>query len=82
MPPPEEPERPVSASLRTAQLLLSCLYAWKQDSDLDQLCRRKLGLLTPRRPLQFGLMSRTGHMALSLPGWSVIGLNKLFYKSE
>ena len=60
-----------SVSLRTAQLLLSCLHAWGQDKDLDELCRRKLGLLTPKRPLVFGLMSRTGYMALSLPGWSV-----------
>ena len=65
----EEIEKEPSLAMKTAQLLLSCLHAWGQDGDLDRLCRRKLGLLQPRKPLVYGLMSRAGHMALSLPGW-------------
>jgi len=63
-------EIPKSPALVAAQILMSCLHAWGLDSDLDQLCTSKLGLLRPRRPISFGFLSRaSGHMSLSLPGW-------------
>ncbi|KAK3086238.1 hypothetical protein FSP39_015629 [Pinctada imbricata] len=56
-------------TLEIAQLFMSCLHAWGLDPDLDKLCINKLGLLKPRCPISFGLISRTGHMSLMLPGW-------------
>ena len=38
------------------------------DPDLDRLCVNKLGLLRPRCPISFGLLSCQGHMSLMLPG--------------
>lgn len=58
-----------SLTLDIAQLFLSCLHAWGLDPDLDKLCINKLGLLQPRCPIAFGLISRSGHMSLMLPGW-------------
>lgn len=58
-----------SLTLDIAQLFLSCLHAWGLDPDLDKLCMNKLGLLQPRCPISFGLISRSGHMSLMLPGW-------------
>lgn len=66
-----------SLTLDIAQLFLSCLHAWGLDPDLDKLCMNKLGLLQPRCPMSFGLISRTGHMSLMLPGW-----HKLFCQEE
>lgn len=52
-----------------AQLFMSCIHAWGLDPDLDKLGTNKLGLLRPKRPISFGLLSRGGHMSLLLPGW-------------
>lgn len=52
-----------------AQLFMSCIHAWGLDPDLDKLGTSKLGLLRPKRPISFGLLSRGGHMSLLLPGW-------------
>lgn len=54
-------------TMQVAQLLLSQLHAWGLDIGLDQMCQAKLGLLSPIRPAHFGLLSRSGHMALFLP---------------
>ncbi|XP_003744606.1 WD repeat-containing protein 7 [Galendromus occidentalis] len=54
-------------TMQIAQLLLSQLHAWGLDQGLDQVCQAKLGLLLPIRPAHFGLLSRSGHMALFLP---------------
>ena len=58
-----------SLVMEVAQLFISCLHAWGLDPDLDKLCMNKLGLLCPKRPISFGLLSRGGHMSLLLPGW-------------
>jgi len=58
-----------SLTMEIAQLFMSCLHAWGQDMDLDKLCLSKLGLICPKRPIAFGLLSRGGHMSLLLPGW-------------
>ena len=56
-------------TMEIAQLYMSCLHAWGLDPDLDKLCHSKLGLLRPRCPISFGLLSRGDHMSLLLPGW-------------
>ncbi|CAH1778713.1 unnamed protein product [Owenia fusiformis] len=56
-------------TLETAQLLMSCLHAWGLDLDLDRLCANKLGLIRPKCPVSFGLLSRGGHMCLMMPSW-------------
>ncbi|XP_064598877.1 WD repeat-containing protein 7-like isoform X2 [Liolophura sinensis] len=58
-----------SLTMEIAQLLMSCLHAWGLDPDLDKLCIGKLGLVKPKCPISFGLLSRQGHMSLMLPGW-------------
>jgi hypothetical protein len=58
-----------SVVMTTAQLFMSCLHAWGLDLDLDRVCLSKLGMLSPKRPINFGVISRGGHMSLSLPGW-------------
>ncbi|XP_074644307.1 WD repeat-containing protein 7-like [Tubulanus polymorphus] len=58
-----------SLTMEIAQILMSCLHAWNLDPDLDKLCYSKLGLMRPRCPISFGLLSRGGHMSLLLPGW-------------
>lgn len=56
-------------TMEIAQLFMSFLHAWDLDPDLDKLCLNKLGMLRPKCPLSFGLISREGHMCLMLPGW-------------
>ncbi|XP_053401409.1 WD repeat-containing protein 7-like isoform X1 [Mercenaria mercenaria] len=56
-------------TMEIAQLFMSMLHAWGLDPDLDKLCLNKLGLLKPKSPISFGLISREGHMSLMLPGW-------------
>ncbi|KAL5022011.1 hypothetical protein ScPMuIL_001166 [Solemya velum] len=60
---------PVNMTMEIAQLFMSCLHAWGLDPDLDKLCMNKLGLIKPRCPISFGLITRAGHMSLMLPGW-------------
>ena len=67
-------------TMEIAQLFMSMLHAFGLDPDLDRLCLNKLGLLRPRCPISFGLISREGHMALLLPGWHKGVINK--YKSS
>ena len=56
-----------SLAMNIAQLFTSVLHAWGLDCDLDHVCVHKLGLLTPRCPISFGLLSPQGHMSLMLP---------------
>ena len=56
-------------ALEIARLFMSCLHAWGLDPDLDKLCINKLGLLKPKVPISFGLISRNGYMCLMLPAW-------------
>ena len=59
----------INLTMEIAQLFMSMLHAWGLDPDLDRLCINKLGLLKPKCPVSFGLISRAGHMSLMLPGW-------------
>lgn len=43
-----------------AQLLMSLLYAWGLDPDVDKICESKLGLLRPMVPVSFGVISKGG----------------------
>ena len=52
-----------------ARLLLSCLHAWGLDPHLDQMAMTKLGLLSPKQPITYGIPSRGNFMCLLLPGW-------------
>ena len=75
-PPPRPGQRPKHIAMKKrslvmsmAQQFVSALHAWGHDSNLDNTCLSKLGLLQPKLPLAFGLLSRGSHMALLLPGW-------------
>lgn len=70
-PPPKlgQPEPVTSLVMQIAQLYVSLLHAWGLQPDLDKLCSSKLGLICPKRPVSFGLLSRGGHMSLLMPGW-------------
>ncbi|KAK7474852.1 hypothetical protein BaRGS_00033924 [Batillaria attramentaria] len=70
---PDHISVPESMTMEIAQLFMSCLHAWGLDPDLDRLCINKLGLLKPRCPMSFGLLSRQGHMSLMLPAAGSIG---------
>ncbi len=58
-----------SLTMHITQFCMSVLHAWGQDSDLDQLCISKLGMIKPKMPIDFGILSRGGHMSILLPGW-------------
>lgn len=55
--------------MEVAQLLLSLLHSWGLDANLDTVCETQLGLLRPRVPLSFGVLSKGGYMSLMLPTW-------------
>lgn len=46
--------------MEIAQLLMSLLYAWGLDSEIDKICETKLGLLRPMIPVSFGVISKGG----------------------
>ncbi|XP_023324405.1 WD repeat-containing protein 7 isoform X4 [Eurytemora carolleeae] len=60
----------INLTLEIGQLLLSLLHAWGLDKDLDKVALTKLGLLKPRFPVSFGLVSGAGGMSLVLPTWN------------
>jgi len=47
-------------TMEIAQLLMSLLYAWNLDSEVDNICETKLGLLHPMIPVSFGVISKGG----------------------
>jgi outer membrane murein-binding lipoprotein Lpp len=59
----------INLTLEIGQLLLSLLHAWGLDKDLDIVATSKLGLLRPRVPVSFGILSKGGVMSLPLPTW-------------
>lgn len=59
----------INLTLEIGQLLLSLLHAWGLDKDLDKVALSKLGLLRPRVPVSFGILSKGGVMSLPLPTW-------------
>lgn len=48
-------------TMEIAQLLLSLLYAWGLDLEIDKICEVKLGLLRPMIPVSFGVVSKGGN---------------------
>jgi len=46
--------------MEIAQLLMSLLYAWGLDFEVDKICETKLGLLRPMIPVSFGVISKGG----------------------
>ncbi|XP_050439135.1 WD repeat-containing protein 7 isoform X2 [Adelges cooleyi] len=70
-------------TMEIAQLLMSLLYAWGLDPDVDKICEAKLGLLRPMIPVSFGVISKGGFMSLLLPTWqSSIDLDDNFVKNS
>ena len=57
----------VDSAIDIAQIIVSCIHAWGLDINIDNLCKERLGLLVPRAPVSFGVLSQHGHMALHLP---------------
>ncbi|XP_063170394.1 WD repeat-containing protein 72 [Candoia aspera] len=53
-----------------AKLLLSCIFPWGVNRELDSLCVRYLGILRLFSPVSFGRLSKDNYLALMLPGWS------------
>ena len=61
----------INLTLEIGQVLLSLLHAWGLDKDLDKVAISKLGLLKPKAPVSYGLMSKGGIMSLMLPTWKM-----------
>ena len=59
----------INLTLEIGQVMLSLLHAWGLDKDLDKVAISKLGLLRPKVPVSYGLMSKGGVMSLMLPTW-------------
>ncbi|XP_069766872.1 WD repeat-containing protein 72-like isoform X3 [Narcine bancroftii] len=59
----------VNVATDVAKLLISCLFPWGVDRDLDELCVKHLGMFQPRCPVSFGLLSQDDYLSLLLPGW-------------
>ncbi|KAM3722833.1 WD repeat-containing protein [Dirofilaria immitis] len=53
--------------LDVAKLCMSLLYAWTLDTDLDDVCLKKLRLVKPSIPLSFGVESRSGYLVIYMP---------------
>ncbi|XP_042231958.1 WD repeat-containing protein 7-like isoform X8 [Homarus americanus] len=56
-------------TLQIGQMLMSLLHSWGLDGSLDQTCENILGLLKPRVPVSYGLISKSGYMSLFMPTW-------------
>ncbi|XP_069954454.1 WD repeat-containing protein 7 isoform X5 [Cherax quadricarinatus] len=56
-------------TLQIGQMLMSLLHSWGLDPSLDHTCEHILGLLKPRVPVSYGLISKSGYMALFMPTW-------------
>ncbi|XP_042885896.1 WD repeat-containing protein 7-like isoform X4 [Penaeus japonicus] len=56
-------------TLQIGQVLMSLLHSWGLDPSLDQTCEHILGLLKPRVPVSYGLISKSGYMSLLMPTW-------------
>ncbi|XP_048418473.1 WD repeat-containing protein 72-like isoform X2 [Stegostoma tigrinum] len=59
----------VNTARDAAKLLISCLFPWGVDRDLDELCTKHLGMFEPCCPVSFGLLSPDDYLSLFLPGW-------------
>ncbi|CAG0893245.1 unnamed protein product [Darwinula stevensoni] len=71
-----------SLNMEIGQILMSMLHAWGLDPDLDSVCETKLGLLRPRIPISYGILSKGGYMCLYLPTWERMALGNGESKSD
>lgn len=58
-------------TLQIGQMVMSLLHSWGLDTSLDHICEHTLGLLKPRVPVSYGLISKSGeplhHKTIKLP---------------
>ncbi|XP_037068818.1 WD repeat-containing protein 7-like [Pollicipes pollicipes] len=54
-------------TMEICQMLLSLVHAWGVDAEIDRLCETKLGMLRPKHPVCYGLISKHGFVSLLLP---------------
>ena len=47
-------------TLQIGQMVMSLLHSWGLDTTLDNTCHNVLGLLRPRIPVSYGLISKSG----------------------
>ncbi|XP_076033939.1 WD repeat-containing protein Rbcn-3B isoform X3 [Oratosquilla oratoria] len=64
-------------TLQIGQVLMSLLHSWGLDTSLDTTCENILGLLKPRVPVSFGLLSKSGYMSLVMPTWHPVPHNQM-----
>ncbi|MBN3313413.1 WDR72 protein, partial [Atractosteus spatula] len=67
----QQPTRVVNINLArdSAGLLLSGLFPWGTNKELDDCCARELGIIPLLTSKPFCIKSKNGHMSLILPGW-------------
>ncbi|KAM6257733.1 WD repeat-containing protein 72 [Porphyrio hochstetteri] len=58
----------VNVTTDTTKLLLSCLFPWGVDKEIDSLCVRHLDILRLHRPVSLGLVSNENYLSLMFPG--------------
>ena len=51
-------------TLQIGQMVMSLLHSWGLDPALDHTCQHILGLLRPRIPVSFGIISKSGLLFL------------------
>nr|XP_005996242.1 PREDICTED: WD repeat-containing protein 72 [Latimeria chalumnae] len=67
----------VNITTDTVKLLLSCLFPWSVNKELDEFCIENLGIFMPQCAVSFGLLSKQYyHVSLTLPGWYLVSREK------
>ncbi|XP_070618312.1 WD repeat-containing protein 72 isoform X2 [Erythrolamprus reginae] len=71
-----------TVAAEVAKLLLSCLFPWGVDRELDGLCVQYLGILRLFSPVSFGQLSKNNYLALTLPGWNSANAERVAKQQE